>query len=251
MDAGVTGGATATEIGIRDFLPFSILGVALSFIWFRRWRLLLFAVTYFLAWAFLGSQQMRFLSAAVALFAITSAGVLAAGAARLRGAARTAFTFLMLALAVGVGWYFNFPLVYGGTQGLAYYALGSADQYLLGAAPHYPAAKFINENLPPDAVVLMVFDARPYYVERRVVYDSFDEASETLLHVQRLNDAGEVAAYVRSLGATHILIGTATPAQYWKYYASSTRTLWESYLRGYADVIMTFPAYELREIRTQ
>jgi len=229
-------------------LPFSIVALALACVWFRRWRLLLFAAAYVASWAFIGSQQLRFLSAAVALCAVAAAGVLAAAAAAFRKGGQTAFRVAAAAFVFLFGYWLNFPLAWGGVRALDYYAYGDADKFLLGATPCYAPTKFVNEELPRDAVVLMLFDSHLLYLERRAVYDSFWEASETLHHVQKLPDAAAVDAYVRSLGVTHLLICTQEPERYWHYYDAATKDHWEGYLDLYTTVIARPYGYEIRAV---
>lgn len=228
--------------------PFSFLMVPLALIWFRRWRLLLFTVLYFAAWAYLMSQQLRFLSAVYATLAVLTAGVFAAAADVFKGAARAAGRFVVIGLAAVLGCLLNVPNILAGLEGLRYYETAGAEKYLRDRAPCYAADKFVNETLPENAVVLMMFDDCLLYLERRAIYDSFMDASQTIYDIQKLNTPAEVAAYVEGLGATHVMVYRVGASYFWNYYERSTRRLWESYAARYTTVIYDDGYYEIRAV---
>lgn len=229
--------------------PFSFLIVPLALIWFRRWRLLLFTVFYFAAWAFLISQQLRFLSAAYATLAVLTAGVFAAAADVFKGSARAVSRFVTVGSAVVLGCLLNAPNVLAGLEALRYYEKGGAETYLRERARHYAADKFVNDTLPEDAVVLMLFDNCLLYLERPAIYDSFLDASATIYDIQKLNTPAEVAAYVEGLGATHVMFYRVGASYFWNYYERSARRLWESYAARYTTVVYDDGYYEVRAVR--
>jgi hypothetical protein len=231
-------------------LPFSIVTLILSLIWFRRWRLITYTAVYFGAWAFIASQQLRFLSAAYGTFAILAAGVFARVTAPFKGLARAAIIFVLIGSGIAFGYATAGPGVgYYVPDAVSYIMTRDAEKYLLRTTPVYPADEFVNQTLPEDAVILMIFNDHLLYLKRNVIYDSFFEASETLTRVAELNTPSEVAHYVEGLGATHIFTGRFASSYFWSHYAHSTRVLWEAYLHGYTDVIYDDGEVEVRVIK--
>jgi hypothetical protein len=219
-------------------LPFSIATLLLSVLWFRRGRILLYTAFYFGAWAVLASQQLRFLSAALGTLAITAAGVFAYVAAQFKGRLRTATSTALIGAVVVFGYAVNsincFP--HAG-EAIKYIPTRDVDRYLYSVAPVYRADKVVNDYLPEDAVILMIFNDHLLYLERRAIYDSFFEASDTLTNVAKLKSPSEVADYVEGLGATHIFSGRFAEDDFWSHYDRATRVLWETYLDGYTTLI--------------
>jgi hypothetical protein len=95
----------------------------------------------------------------------------------------------------------------------------------------------------------MIFNDHLLYLEREAIYDSFFEASETLNHVATLDSASEVADYVDSLGATHILTGRFSQSYFWSHYDPATVALWYAYLRGYTQEVYNDGEIEIRVIK--
>jgi hypothetical protein len=231
-------------------LPFSLVALILSLIWFRRWRLITYTVVYFGAWAFIASQQLRFLSAAYGTLAIIVAGVFAHVAARFKGFARAAITFILVGSGIAFAYATAGPGVgYYVPDAVSYIMTRDAENYLLRTTPVYPADKFVNETLPEDAVILMIFNDHLLYLEREVIYDSFFEASETLTRVAELNTPAEVADFVEESGATHVFTSRFASSYFWSHYDRSTRVLWEAYLRGYTEEIYDDGEVEIRVIK--
>ncbi|UCH77789.1 MAG: glycosyltransferase family 39 protein [Candidatus Coatesbacteria bacterium] len=230
-------------------LPFAVAALAWAALWFRRGRLIVYSALYIVAWAFIASQQLRFLSAAFATLAVLSAGCFAFLADRFRGGVRAAVSVALIGAVLVFGYVVNGPTVFFyTTEAIKYVVSRDADSYLKSMAPPYPVNKYINESLPAEAVILMIFDDHLLYLERPAVYDSFFEASETLNHVAGLNNPAEVADYVDELGATHILTGKFAISYFWSHYEPHTRALWEEYLRGYTTRIYDDREFELRAV---
>ncbi len=227
--------------------PFSFLIVPFALVWFRRWRLLTFTVLYFAAWAFM-SQQLRFLSAAYATLAVLSAGVFAAAADVFKGQARAVSRFAFVGLILILGYVLNVPNILTGLGSLHYYEKGGAEAYLRENAPCYAADEFVNDELPKDAVILLLFDNCLLYLKRPAIYDSFLDASVTIYEIQKLKSPAGVAAYVDGLGATHIMTYRVGAAFFWNYYERSTRRLWEAYLARYTTAIYDDGYYEIRAL---
>ncbi|MFZ1401232.1 MAG: glycosyltransferase family 39 protein [Candidatus Promineifilaceae bacterium] len=87
------------------------------------------------------------------------------------------------------------------------YIAGSASRdeiltHWLGS--HYTAMQGINEQTPPDAVVLFLYEPRSYYCDRDCRPDSI---LDTFAHLEYLhNDADGIAQAWRNEGITHVLL---------------------------------------------
>ena len=87
------------------------------------------------------------------------------------------------------------------------YVAGSASRdailtHWLGS--HYTAMQGINEQTPPDAVVVFLYEPRSYYCERDCRPDSI---LDTFAHLEYLhNDSSGIAQAWRSEGVSHILL---------------------------------------------
>jgi 4-amino-4-deoxy-L-arabinose transferase-like glycosyltransferase len=72
----------------------------------------------------------------------------------------------------------------------------------LGA--HYAAMEQINRELPPDAVVVFLWEPRSYYCQRDCRPDSILDEFPHLVH--QYGSAAAIAGHWRDIGATHVLI---------------------------------------------
>jgi hypothetical protein len=245
--ASVVGGG-GYHLFAGNLWPLSFLAVPLALVWFRRWRVILFSVFNFASWALIGSQQLRFLGATIGTFAVLNAGVFAAAAGSFRGTGRKIATALIAGAVVVGGYFISCGYLPDYWRGFVDYQEIRADGFLSRRASCYGADKFVNENLPRDAVILLVFDDCQLYLERRAICDPFLDASDIIYNVGELKEPGDVAAYVRALGATNVMNNKRGAAYFWRYYDGSTRSLWEAYLREYTTVIYDDGTYEVRAI---
>ena len=67
-------------------------------------------------------------------------------------------------------------------------------------------AGFVNAALPPDAKVLLVYEARPYLFRQRTVHNTVFDASQLLRLARGARTSGEVAQRLRAAGITHVLV---------------------------------------------
>jgi len=228
--------------------PFAMLTLGLALVWFRRWRIWVYTFGYFVGWAFLASQQLRFLSAAFGCLAVVTAGVFAGAADAVRGRGKTWARAALVGVVLVAGYGLNVNVVGDAGQALEYLAAYNPTEYLRLLVGVYRADEFINKSLPGNARVLMIFENRLLYLDRPAVYDSFFEASETLLAVQRMQSPDEVAAYVHGLRATHLLTSRYQLNYFWHYYEPATRQLWNLYLAEYTRVLYDDGQFEIRAV---
>jgi hypothetical protein len=231
-------------------LPFGIVALLLAIAWFRRSRLILYTVFYAGAWAILASQQLRFLSAALGTFAIIAAGLFASVAAALkRPGWRTIIGAVLIGAVITFGYAVDgYTMSWYAIDAVQYIFTHDRDAYLLKRAPSYAPDKFINDNLPKDAVILMIFQNHLLYLDRETIYDSFFEASETLKNIAALESPAAVADYVDGLGVTYILTGRFAENYFWSHYDRATRVLWNAYLNGYTYPIFDNGEFEIRAV---
>lgn len=81
--------------------------------------------------------------------------------------------------------------------------------HFLGGIPQYwKTVRFVNDSLPPDARVLELFEGRAYFFQRRVLADP------RLTNWPLLAESPASADCFRSLGVTHVLLGTGAESYY-------------------------------------
>jgi len=81
------------------------------------------------------------------------------------------------------------------------------DEYIEIFRKEYPAMRYINTNLPPDARVLFFYlGNRGYYCDREYVFDMQKGVSTLLEIVKRAHSPEQVSTELKKLGVTHLLI---------------------------------------------
>lgn len=84
-----------------------------------------------------------------------------------------------------------------------------SDELLERSVSHWPAVRYINASLPPDAHVLLVAESRPFAIDREItVQDPFARPILSRL-AEESGSADEMARRLRDLGITHVLINHA------------------------------------------
>lgn len=199
----IEGGFTYDYFAGR-YLPFLLPLALLAAAFFRKGgRLVAFAWVSLAAWAF-GPQQLRFLDGAVPAFAIAAAGTLAAAdnlwASWARGIWRAAAGIAVVAFAIP----FLIPAIFSSFPRQAYLASEDQEGFLRRWAAFYLPQEFINEELPPDAKVLLLYYNETLYLERDAAYDSFPEASALLLAAEEGRSEAELYDLIRGWGVTHV-----------------------------------------------
>ena len=89
------------------------------------------------------------------------------------------------------------------------YILGeeSRDEFLSRQVGSYPAIAFINRELPGDAVVYLLYlSGRGYYLDREYIHHAGQEVGIVKAMARSSVDAATLAAFLRSLGGTHLLV---------------------------------------------
>jgi len=199
----VEGGFTYDYFAGR-YLPFLLPLSLLAAAFFRKaGRLVAFGWVCMAAWAF-GPQQLRFLDGAVPAFAIAAAGTLAATdglwSSWARGIWRAAAGVAVVAFAIP----FLIPAIFSSFPRQAYLASDDREGFLRSWAAFYLPQEFINEELPADATVLLLYYNETLYLERAAAYDSFPEASALLIAAEEGRTEVELYDLIRGWGVTHV-----------------------------------------------
>ena len=221
------------------FLPFVLPLAAAAIVVLRRaGRVLAFGWVFFLAWAF-GPQQLRFLGPALPAFAIGAAGALAAVDPRKYVWPSRAWRAFVAVAVLAAGLSYVAGPIFDSFPGHVFLTGMSRDEFLAHRCPDYRAQVFINDELPADATVLMVFINQVLYTEKPAVYDSFPDASAFLLAAEEAADAEELYSLARSWGVTHVFVYSREEERLWPSYAPRARDVFYDFLRRY-----TVLAYE-------
>jgi hypothetical protein len=229
------------DVGYESFsgvyLPFLLPFAALALFLFRRGgRLIAFGWLYLAAW-FFGPQQLRFLDAALPALAVAATAVVGVVEAGWGDWARRGWRLGVTAVLFPV----SVPYFAGGLVGflpVAPYLAGTdARTFLVKNVGFAEAQEFINENLPADAKILMVFMNHTLYLEREAVYDSFLEASPFLMAAEKARGGGELYALARRWGVTHVHVHHAYEDNVWPYYSPRACVNFYDFLGRFGRVV--------------
>lgn len=231
-----------------SLLPFGFLALPLALVWFRRKRLIIFSAVAFISWGFIGSQQMRFLGPAFATLAVLLAGVFGAGADGLGSRARAWGRGVLIGVVLFTGYYLNSNQIVNLWERFWTHEIGGPEAYLARWAYSYKADKYVNENTPPDAVIIQLFDNSRLYLEREAVADPFCDASQIIYDICKMHSPGEVDVYFRRTGASYIILNKVAMAYFGSYYERRGIELLVRYLSDYSTLVYQDEGYEVRAI---
>ena len=159
------------------------------------------ALVYGAFW-FLGSQTVRLLLPVQPLLA-AAAAVSAAQAARMLPAVPRALARALPALAAAV---LAVDVAVGAAPSLAALAALAArgeTAVLDSAVPAH--CRFVNQELAPDARILMLDTNRSFFCRRAFLADSLFQASQLNAWLRTTSDAAGLATLLRERGVTHVL----------------------------------------------
>ena len=74
---------------------------------------------------------------------------------------------------------------------------------------YYPAVKYVNENLPQEAVVLFLGEERGFYCERRFVTSSVFDVNPLLLMAEASREPRHLLDALKQQGISHLLVNRA------------------------------------------
>lgn len=157
--------------------------------------LLAFIAASVVIWFFM-TQQSRYLIPAMALGAV-AIGALVEEMRDLR----IARTLLFIAIAAGLAWAI---MINGRLATLASPGVTAPETYLMNTLDIYPASRYINDKLPPDAKVILFRDTRGYYLDREYLWG--DDIHHTLIPYDRFRNAADMTHFLHRQGITHSLV---------------------------------------------
>jgi len=217
------------------YFPYLLPLAALAIWAFRRaGRLVVFGWAYFLFWA-LGPQQLRFLGGGFAALAVAAAATLQAAEGRFDAGARTAWRITVVAGITFTGLAFNIGGLVNNLSGFSYLAGRDRETFLENSCGFYRAQKFINEELPADAKILMIFTNHTLYLKKDAVYDSFFEASPFLMAAEEGADAEGLYRLARRWGITHVHVFHYYKA--WGNYPPAVKEIFYRFLVRYSKPV--------------
>ena len=171
-----------------------------------RWRRLSDAAASFILVAGIGwvltSTTARFFAPAL----IVSLAVLAGALLHLRGVSRALAIVVLLTAGVwGAGRFIEQQAaVFSSTN----VALGreTAEDYLVRRLDHFPAARFVREQLPAHARLLFIGETRPYYFDREALAPSAYDRHPLHRWVLESSSPEALAARLATEGITHVVL---------------------------------------------
>ncbi len=201
------------------FLPIPLLLLARRY-WKRSLYFLIPAMVYLVLW-FPGSQQVRFLIPALGLFAILSGAALAfpLRIVTIHSPTLSRVVLVLILFMIILTGIFTEPkhfLLLDERMTLVF-DHGDKDTYLVrdAAVDNYPMTMYINENLPAEANILMLFENRGYYLERDYIAEGTFEASRICAVFANNNSVETLYRYWKNFGVTHVLFNHT----YWGGYS--------------------------------
>jgi hypothetical protein len=94
-----------------------------------------------------------------------------------------------------------------------------------------------DRSLPPDACVLFVYEARPYLLHRRAVYNTVFDESQLLTMIRGVRSADEITSRLLARGITHVLVNVEELRRFIDQYATPEQLR----QRGIREPMREFP----------
>lgn len=210
-----------------------------------RQAVILFLLVYGAFW-FISTQQIRFLLPICAVFLIACAGVMAQKQSTSRRLAALSWLFLpIMAFSAFLytysyyRWVNPLPVVLGQE---------TRQEFINRMLPFNPLLDYINEKLPPDAKILLLFAGnRGYYLEREYYSDSF--VQEIYLSSQVAQGAGpkQIRNRLRADGFSHVMVNAHILDQ---AQGGQLKPLIAGFFDSYCQVLLEKKPFVLLEIRS-
>lgn len=243
VESGVT-----YEYFAGKYIPFLLPLAALGAVFFRKGgRVVAFGWVYLAAWA-CGPQQLRFLDGALPAFAVAAAGALAAADSAWPGPFRRPWRGAVAVAVVAVAGALLIPTDFAALPRHSYLGGMSQREFLRRWAAFYPAQEFINDELPGDAKILLLYYKETLYLDRPAVYDSFLCASALLIAAERARDEVELYELVRGWGVTHVHLYSYAETRAEGFYAEGAVARVRSFVSRYGVILYEDPYGEVYEL---
>lgn len=133
----------------------------------------------------------------------------------------------------------------------------SREEYLghsrpLYPAPPFPAINFINENTPSDAGVILIGEARAYYLERKFMASSIFDTPPFNLLLKKSASGDDLYRRARERGMTHILLNLAEAARFkflWPPWDERDEKIFTEFWRKYCAPIFEDADFRKEDFR--
>lgn len=174
--------------------------------------LILLGSVWFLAWSLIATRNLRYFISGLTLFAIVVSYLLLRTEKENRFFSRTVLFLVSLMFINNVGWSVIILTTTRDPWGL-FLGRESREEYLsrdrigYNLMPYYyPVVHYINKNLPIDAKVLFIGEARGYYCQRDFVTSLAEDPYSIVTRLVRFcKDTDELLEKLNSLGISHVL----------------------------------------------
>ena len=190
------------------FLPFLILGPIRDKKWLL-WAMLVLAVMPFF------TSSLRYVFAAFVVLAI-----LAVRAFEAVGSKFLRTIFLLLIVLNFVMGFALLEMIYQAHLVLS--GVYSPKQYCEYVFPAYPAFAYINDKTPPEARILLVGEARNYYLKRPYLLSTAHDRSIVKKYLENARNASEFKSRVRSDGFSYLMVNFSELERLQKQYGILT-----------------------------
>ncbi|MFB0527933.1 MAG: tetratricopeptide repeat protein [bacterium] len=174
--------------------------------------LIFLGAAWFISWSLIATRNLRFFISGLTIFGIITSYLLLKVEKENRYFTKIVIFLVFLMSINNIGWSLIILTANKDPWGVV---LGreSREEYLFrdgigyNLMPYYyPVCKYINQNLPLDAKVLFIGEARGYYCERDFVTSLAEDPHNIVIRLVRFSkDTDELLERLKSLGITHVL----------------------------------------------
>ncbi|HOE62363.1 MAG TPA: hypothetical protein PKW18_00990 [Candidatus Sumerlaeota bacterium] len=191
------------DVGAFYYLP-----LFLALILFRKerqvWALAGFAFLGCLVWNLFLQPPARFMVPIVPVMALVAAFVLRLLARQSKIGAACLIPYMAFILTAGQ---LHFVELFNtGYIKAALFCYDQRDFLMEQLGAYYEASQIINNDLPPDARILFIYEARIYYMERPAAANSVFDKSPLVEIAEMESDAEGMRNRLLSMGYTHVLL---------------------------------------------
>ncbi|MBA7473004.1 hypothetical protein ES707_08336 [subsurface metagenome] len=167
---------------------------------------------WFLSWSLIASRNLRYFISGLTLFGIMISYLLIKVENEHRYFSKIVIFLVFLMSINNIGWSLvvlttnkdPWGVVLGRESREEYLYRDSIGRNLMPY--YYPVVKYINQNLPMDAKILFIGEARGYYCEREFVTTQAEDPHSIVIRLVRFcKDTDELLEKLKNLSITHVL----------------------------------------------
>lgn len=178
-------------------------------------------LSFYIGWFFFLPHEIRYLFPTFPSIAVTAAFALD----KIWKATRKSILGWTVMLVLFGGLFREFPWFETGQRHLVFSRVPvwtesqAREQFLKNRVDAFPAFRFINQNTPPNAIILLLpYENRGYYLDRNYIWGH--PISQRIIPYERYDSPDALAQHLCSLGVTHILDNPNwlhTGLRFWAY----------------------------------